>query len=99
MSEAALKAEVVKVIKIYEEVIGHPATRTWPMIEKYGVIEALSRLMISPDLQTGFKALRDINQLDKTFETLVVRFKHLFKPNIVEAAQWRLDNPYELLDK
>lgn len=96
MSEAAFKIEVEKVIKLYEEVIGREATRTWPMIEKFGEIEALSRLVVSPELQKGFKVLRDSKQLDKTFEALVVRFQHLFKPKIVEAAQWRLDNPYEL---
>jgi hypothetical protein len=34
--------------------------------------------MVSPDLQQGFKVLRDREQLDKTFEVVVVRFQHLF---------------------
>ena len=67
------------------------------MIANYGEVEALSRLMVSADLQQGFKVLRDLNQLDKTFEALVVRFQHLFKPDVVQAAQWRLAHPYELL--
>lgn len=96
MSEGAFKKEVDQVIRFYEEEIGHPATRTWPMIEKYGEIAALSRLMISADLQQGFKVLRDRGQLEKTFEALVVRFQNLFKPGVVQAAQWRLDHPYEL---
>ena len=96
MSEAAFKAEVEQVIRLYERAIGHAATRTWPMIERYGEIEALSRLMVSADLQQGFKVLRDRGQLDKTFEALVVRFQHLFKPEAVQAAQWRLAHSYEL---
>jgi hypothetical protein len=98
MPEAAFKREVEQVIRLYEEAIGHAATRTWPMIEKYGEIEALSRLMVSADLQKGFKVLRDNGQLDITFEALVVRFQHLFKPGIVQAAQWRLSHPYELFE-
>ena len=39
--------------------------------------------MVSADLQQGFKVLRDRNQLNNTFEALVVRFQHLFKPDVV----------------
>ncbi len=97
MVEESFRVEVERTIKLYEREIGHVATRTWPMIEKYGEVEALSRLMVSADLQQGFKVLRDHNQLDNTFEALVVRFQYLFKPNVVQAAQWRLSHAYELL--
>jgi len=97
MSEASFRKEVEHTIKLYEKEIGHVATRTWPMIDRYGEVEALSRLMVSADLQQGFKVLRDRNQLNNTFEALVVRFKHLFKPDVVQAAQWRLDHASELL--
>ncbi len=97
MSEDAFRKEVNHTINLYEREIGHAATRTRPMIDRYGEVEALSRLMVSPDLQQGFKVLRDRNQLNNTFEALVVRFRHLFKPDVVQAAQWRLDHSYELL--
>lgn len=51
MSEASFRKEVEHTIKLYEREIGHAATRTRPMIDKYGEVEALSRLMISADLQ------------------------------------------------
>ncbi len=97
MTEAAFIEEVEHVIQLYERVIGHAATRTRQMIDRYGEVEALSRLMVSPDLQRGFQALRDRGQLDKTFEAVVVRFHHLFEPDVVQAAQWRLAHPYDLL--
>ena len=97
MTEAAFMQEVDKVIKLYEKEIGHVATRTRQMIDKHGEIEALSRLMVSADLQKGFKVLRDRNQIENTFEAVVMRFKHLFKPDAVQSAQWRLEHPYELL--
>ncbi len=97
MSEVVFKEEVEQVIKLYEREIGHAATRTRRMIDRWGEIEALSRLMVSADLQQGFKVLRDRDQLDKTFEALVIRFQHLFEPDAVQAAQWRLAHPYELL--
>jgi hypothetical protein len=57
------------------------------MIYDRGTIQALSRLMINPDLQQGFEILRDNKQLDKIFEAVVVRHKHLFDDPVVEAAQ------------
>lgn len=89
--EADFKAEVAQAIELYEGVIHHTATRTRQMIEVHGEVEALSRLMISADLQQGFKVLRDRDQLDYTFEAVVVRFQHLFTNQAVEAAKWRLN--------
>jgi len=97
MSDPAFRDEVVRAIEVYEKVIGHQATRTWPMIERYGIIGALSRLVVSPDLQKGFKALRDSHQLEYSFEAIVVRHKDDFESEVVEAAQWRLDHADELL--
>jgi hypothetical protein len=97
MTEAELAAEVEHTIAVYEKITGHPATRTHQMIERHGLIKALSRLMASADLQQGFKALRDSGQLSQSFEALVLRHKRLFSPTAVEAAQWRLEHPHELL--
>ena len=97
MSQSAFHDEVERAITLYEETISHFAARTREMIARHGEVEALSLLMMSPDLQKGFKALRDAGHLDKTFESVVVRFADLFAPGVVEAAQWRLSHPYDLL--
>lgn len=97
MDEAALRAEVAQTIELYERAICHPATRTRQMIDTHGEVEALSRLMVSADLQKGFKVLRDRNQLERTFEGIVVRFRHLFAEQKVQAAEWRLANSRDLL--
>lgn len=97
MTDQAFCVEVYRAIEIYERLNEHYASRTRQMIDKLGEIEALSQLMISADLQIGFKTLRDEGYLSKTFEAVVVRFRHLFSTEVVEAAQWRLDNPYQLL--
>lgn len=97
MLDKAFIDDVNRAITLYEDAIGHAASRTRQMIVDYGEIETLSRLMVSPDLQQGFRVLRDNNQLDKTFESIVVKFQHLFRPEVVDAAQWRLAHPYDLL--
>ena len=97
MCEKDFCEEVEDTIQIYEEIIGYFAARTRQMIKKHGKITALSLLMKSSDLQQGFKKLRDVNQLDKTFEFIVIKYKALFDSDVVKAAQWRLDHPYHLL--
>lgn len=89
--------EVNEAIKIYEQAIGNFASRTRQMIDRYGVADALSRLVQSPDLQSGFKVLRDRDELDRTFEAVITRHPNLFQKQVVESAQWRLDNAYDLL--
>ena len=97
MADQMFRDEVEKAILLYEEINKHYATRTRQMIRDIGEIEALSRLMISADLQQGFKTLRDADQLDKTFESFVVQYQYLFEIDVIEAAQWRFQHPYQLL--
>lgn len=92
LSEQALLRDVEYVIVLYEEVIGSAASRTRQMIERDGAINALSKLAVRPDLQKGFKVLRDSGQLDHSFEALIVKYQCLFSKDVVEAARWRLEN-------
>jgi hypothetical protein len=97
MQEKEFLDDVEKAIALYEVANGYVASRTRQMIADHGTIKALSLLMVSPDLQQGFKVLRDSKQLDRTFESIVVKFRCLFESDVVEAAQWRLAHPYDLL--
>lgn len=93
MTMQQLIAEVNKTIEIYEHAIGSIAARTRQIIDNYGPVDALAKLVQSPDLQKGFKALRDRNELDRTFESVIIRHADLFPDQVIKAAQWRLDNP------
>jgi hypothetical protein len=50
------------------------------MMVQHDGIESLSRLMVT-DLQKGFKHFDA--QLTQDFESVVVRFQHLFRPEVV----------------
>ena len=97
MADLSFHDEVVQAVKLYEQASRRPATRTWRMIEEYGEVEALSRLMLNGELQQGFKVLRDSDQLDKTFESVVIRHRQLFRDEEVQSAEWRLAHPHDLL--
>jgi vacuolar-type H+-ATPase catalytic subunit A/Vma1 len=83
--------EVENAVSHYEKAIGRISYRTRQMLEQYGNERALSLLMDNADIQRGFRVLRNINQLDKTFEAVIVRHKNRFAAEKVEVAQWRLD--------
>jgi len=88
--------EIENTISIYKKAVGGFAPNTEKILYNPDKIGSLSNLMKSGDVQKGFKVLRDKGQLDKTFETLVIKYKQFFKDDIVGAAQWRLDNAWKM---
>ena len=97
MTERELIADIEKAIVLYEQNTDQPANRTRQIIERHGHVRALARLMVSPDLQQDFKALRDAGLLEYSFEALVVSRRELFTDEVVAAAEWRLDSKDDLL--
>lgn len=96
MTTTTFLAEVDEAIEVYEDAIGNFASRTRQMISEQGAVAALSKLVQSPNLQSGFRVLRDRGELDRTFEAVVLRHQSLFDHPIVEAARWRIDNADQL---
>ena len=96
MTNPTFLTEVDGAIETYEDAIGNFASRTRMMIDELGAVEALSKLVQSPKLQTGFRVLRDRGELDKSFEAVVLRHSQLFKPPVVEAARWRIERAEDL---
>jgi len=88
--------DVENTIFIYKEAVGGFAPNTEKILNNPDKVGSLSNLMKSGEVQKGFKTLRDNGQLDKTFESLVIKYKRLFRDDIVTAAQWRLDNAWTM---
>lgn len=84
--------DVNEVTVSYEKLIGVSATRTRQMIDRHGVVEALSIMAANTEIQSGFKRLRDSNQLHLTFEAVILRHRELFRNEIVEAARFKLEH-------
>lgn len=94
-----LENDVENTILIYERIARISATRTRVMIEKKGYIQALSVLVISGEIQTGFRKLVKAGKINDTFESLIVKYKELFSKDVVDAAHFRLNNYKELMGK
>jgi len=88
--------EIKETISIYKKTVGGFTPRTDNILNNNDKIKSIGNLMKSGEAQKGFKTLRNNKQLDKTFESLVIKYKNLFDKNIVEAAQWRLDHAFDM---
>jgi len=100
--ESDVQTEALRAVYAYEEVLAArhhkklPATRTWQLIRKQGVLGALEAIVerdTEPDvLNAVFTALAEMDMLDFAFESVVLRYPHLFKPLTVERARLHLQD-------
>lgn len=60
------------------------------MRRQHGTIEAIERLVLNGDIQSGFKRLRQLDLLDWTIEAAITKFPDEFSCHARECAEWRL---------
>lgn len=60
------------------------------MRARHGTIETISRLVMSGDVQSGFKRLHALGLLDWTIEAAVLNFPDEFSEHVRECAAWRI---------
>jgi hypothetical protein len=94
--EKKFAEEIEQTVKLYESYIPSTAIATKQMIEKYGAINAVKKLLISGKAQKGFKTLCENGHKDQTFEALVLKHKSLFSAEEISAAEFRLNHYEEL---
>lgn len=94
--EKKFAEEIEQTVKLYESFIPNTALMTRQMIEKYGAINAVKKLLISGKAQKGFKTLCGNGQKEQTFEALVLKYKSLFSAEEISAAEFRLNHYEEL---
>ncbi len=94
--EKKFAEEIEQTVKLYETYVPSMASATRQMIENYGAIKTVKRLLVSGTIQKGFEALYENGHKEQTFEALVLKYKSLFSAEEIKAAEFRLDN-YENL--
>jgi len=89
--------EAIAAVYAYEEVLsrknGKPtrASRTWPMIEKHGIITAVERAVNRSDVTMGYKALEKIGLEEFAFEAVILRHPELFSEEAVLISRKRME--------
>lgn len=89
-TEAGLKAWVDESI-LASRAKGYHPTEFIKMLERYGTIPAIERLVISGEMQTGFRKLLQLGILHEwSMEAGVLKFPNLFTKKAQQSAEFRL---------
>ena len=95
-AETVAEQEALSAVYAYERVLSDKrgkkirASRTWQMIERHGIIEAVERAVKRPADPAGYTALAEIGMLDLSFESVVVRHPEVFSGEAVSSSAERL---------
>jgi hypothetical protein len=91
-----VELECLEAVFAYEEVLSanagrrKTASRTWPMIQRHGVIEAVERVVKRRDETVGYSALVEMGLEDYAFEAVIIRHPTFFSDEAVERSRERL---------
>jgi len=88
--------EALEAVYAYERVLSEKrgknvrASRTWPMIKRHGIIEAVERAVNRKADTAGYKALAEMGMQDLAFEAVVLRHPDVFSAEAVARSAERL---------
>lgn len=91
-----IEQECLQAVYAYEEVLSaqkgrrQPASRTWPMIKRLGIIPAVERVVTKRELSSGFTALAEMGLQDYAFEAVVLRHPESFSAEAVAISRERM---------
>jgi hypothetical protein len=93
---SAVELECLEAVYAYEEVLSNekgrrqPASRTWQMIKRHGIVPAVERIVTNRAQSSGFTALSKMGLLDLAFEAVVLRYPESFSAAAATISRDRL---------
>jgi hypothetical protein len=97
-ANSLVEKEALSAVYAYERVLSERkgrkvrASRTWQMIDRHGIVEAIERAVNREEDATGYTALAQMGMQDLAFESIVVRHPQSFSPEAVRRSQERLES-------
>ena len=95
-AETSAEKEAIEAVYAYEEVLSAHngkktrASRTWPMIQKYRIINTVERAVNRKAETKGYTALLEMGLEAYAFEAIILRYPELFSESAVEISQQRM---------
>jgi hypothetical protein len=92
-----VERECLEAVYAYEQVLSTQkgkkvrASRTWQMIERHGIIQAVERAVNRKDETTGYTSLLEMGLEDFTFEAVILRHRNSFSPDAVLRSEERIN--------
>lgn len=101
-AKTTVEQQALEAVFAYERVLSLTkgknirASRTWQMIKRLGILQAVERVVSRPSESAGYTALVGMGMGDKAFEEVVLRHPSYFSALAVERskarlAEWRAD--------
>ena len=91
-AETSAEEEAIEAVYAYEEVLSAHngkktrASRTWPMIQKYRIINTVERAVNRKAETKGYTALLEMGLEAYAFEAIILRYPELFSESAVEIS-------------
>ncbi len=93
-----VERECLQAVYAYEEVLTakkgtgkrQPASRTWQMIKRHGIIPAVERVVTKREVSSGFTALAEMGLMDYAFEAVILRHPETFSEEAIAMSRQRL---------
>lgn len=95
-AKSQAEKEALQAIYAYEEVLSKKnrrrtrASRTWPMVERLGIIEAVERAVNRGHETQGYLSLVEMGLQEFAFEAVILRYPHLFSDAAVKISNARM---------
>lgn len=95
-AKSPAEKEALQAIYAYEEVLTKKngkrtrASRTWPMVERCGIIEAVERAVIRSHETQGYLSLVEMGLQEFAFEAVILRHPQLFSDAAVKISNARM---------
>lgn len=80
----------IRALLTFERVKGRPATRTRPMIPRYGIVGTVDRLVSRHHDSTGIGYMQEAGMEDWSFEAVVIMYRESFSDIAFDNAVERL---------
>lgn len=97
-AQSEAENEALEAVYAYEEVLTRKngkktrASRTWQMIKRHGIIEAVERAVNRSAEALGYKSLVDMGLEELAFEAVILRHPEVFSKAAVEISKERLSS-------
>ena len=95
-AQTDVERECLEAVYAYEEILSEergrrqPASRTWQMIHRHGVLPAVERVVTKRGDSTGYTALAEMGLEEFAFEAVVLRHPEHFSTEALACSRERI---------
>lgn len=93
-----VERECLEAVYAYEEILSakkgrrQPASRTWQMIKKHGIVPAVERVVTKREESSGYTELAKMGLKEFAFEAVILRHPEHFSEAAIARSKERLRN-------